>query len=94
MRSINLLSLAQAYSSLEKHEYLYFVEYFGIEVKDEEVEDLTKLVEELYGEEGDINVLNQFYVGYEIPQIGKEFDLLRFGSNFVINVELKKTSTE
>lgn len=30
-----------------------------------------------------------YYVGYSIGQIGKEFDLLRFGDNLVINIELK-----
>lgn len=33
-------------------------------------------------------------MGYKIPQIGKEFDLLRIGENFLVNIELKSTSTE
>ena len=30
-----------------------------------------------------------FFVSYSIPQIGKEFDLLRFGRNYILNIELK-----
>lgn len=37
----------------------------------------------------DISCFDGYYVGYKIPQIGKEFDLLRFGERSVINIELK-----
>ncbi|MBD5157802.1 MAG: DUF2075 domain-containing protein [Butyrivibrio sp.] len=30
-----------------------------------------------------------FFVGYSIEQIGKEFDLLRFGNEYILNIELK-----
>lgn len=30
-----------------------------------------------------------FFVSYSILQIGKEFDLLRFGKNYVLNIEIK-----
>lgn len=33
--------------------------------------------------------LEPFYYSFEIPQIGKEFDLLRINKNIIINVELK-----
>lgn len=41
-----------------------------------------------------ISIFDAFYVGYKIPQIGKEFDLLRFGKNFIVNIELKSTCSE
>ena len=34
-----------------------------------------------------------FFIGYSIPQIGKEFDLLRFGKDFLINIEIKSEIT-
>lgn len=34
-----------------------------------------------------------FLFDYSIPQIAKEFDLLRFGSNYNINIELKSSTT-
>lgn len=30
-----------------------------------------------------------FFVSYSIAQIGKEFDLLRFGNNYILNIEIK-----
>lgn len=30
-----------------------------------------------------------FFVSYSIPQIGKEFDLLRFGTEYLLNIEIK-----
>ena len=30
-----------------------------------------------------------YYIGYTIKQIGKEFDLLRFGDDTIINIEMK-----
>lgn len=31
-------------------------------------------------------ILNGYYVGFSIPQIANEFDLLRFGSNYIVNI--------
>ncbi|MFL2131496.1 DNA/RNA helicase domain-containing protein [Ruoffia sp. FAM 24228] len=36
---------------------------------------------------------NDFCFGFEIKQLGKEFDLLRLGTNYNINIELKSSST-
>ncbi|GKS68150.1 hypothetical protein W03_01540 [Nitrosomonas sp. PY1] len=58
-----------------------------------EIEDLGVLVNTICGIECGIGVLDKFYVGYKIPQIGKEFDLLRFGKESIINIELKNSST-
>ena len=93
MKNINILSLVQAYSTLEKESYTNFLDYYGIRIKNEEVKDLASLVQVLSDHTSSKNIFNQFYVGYLIPQIGKEFDLLRFGKNCIINIELKKTST-
>ena len=59
-----------------------------------EIEDLKSLAGVLHELTEEINIFDGFYVGYKIPQIGKEFDLLRFGEESVINVELKKKSSE
>lgn len=37
----------------------------------------------------DYRILNGYFVGYKINQISQEFDLLRFGDDSVINIELK-----
>lgn len=44
---------------------------------------------QLLSVEKDISVLAHYYLGYSIPQIGKEFDLLRFGTDCIINIEIK-----
>lgn len=36
---------------------------------------------------------DNFYFGYKIPQIGKEFDLIRFGENYNVSIELKSETT-
>lgn len=37
----------------------------------------------------DISHFDGYFVGYSIAQIGKEFDLLRFGANYILNIEIK-----
>ena len=36
---------------------------------------------------------DNFYFGYKIPQISKEFDLIRFGENYNVSIELKSQTT-
>lgn len=94
MKHINIISLTQAFDTLEKEEYKNLLNYYDIEVKDAEINDLKSLIEILNDREGIKSIFNQFYVGYKIPQISKEFDLLRFGEDSIINIELKNSSTE
>ncbi|MDD5716238.1 MAG: DUF2075 domain-containing protein [Sulfuricurvum sp.] len=94
MKNINLLSLVQSYDTLEEVNYKNFLEHYGITIKDKEVDDLNSLVTILYDGTAERSIFSQFYVSYKIPQIGKEFDLLRFGDSCVINIELKNSSTE
>ena len=93
MKNINILSLVQAYSSLQHESYENFLNYYGIKIKNDEIDDLTSLVNILNAQTNNTNIFNQFYVGYLIPQIGKEFDLLQFSKNYILNIELKKTSS-
>lgn len=94
MKHINIISLTQAYDTLEYEEYKNLLNYHNIEVKDKEVDDLKSLITILNDREEIQSIFNQFYVGYKIPQISKEFDLLRFGKDSIINIELKNSSTE
>lgn len=94
LKRINIQSLIQANESLGEHNFNGFLKYFGIEIKKSEIEDLENLANAL-GEIGcGSSALDKFYVGYKIPQIGKEFDLLRFGCEFILNIELKSDSSE
>ncbi len=94
MKSINLLSLAQAHDSLGLSEYSSFIEHYGIDINNHEVGDLKVLINEMFALLSFVNIFNDFYVGYKIQHISKEFDLLRFGDNFIVNIEIKSESTE
>lgn len=83
----------QAYISLDEATYTKYLNHYDIGIKNEEVEDLSSLIDNLYAHASNNNIFNGFFVGYKIPQIGKEFDLLRFGRECVINLELKSNGT-
>lgn len=40
-----------------------------------------------------VEYTGNFTFGFEIPRIGKEFDLLRLGKNYNINIEIKNSSS-
>lgn len=88
-RAINLLSLTQAKLFLDQDGYEKYVGRYGIEMRAGEIDDIYSFVEQLReGDSGDL-VFDRYYVGYKISQIGKEFDLLRFGENYHLNIEIK-----
>lgn len=94
MKSINLLSLAQAYDSLGSSDFSTFIDHYGIGINANEVDDLKVLINEMIALLTFVNIFNDFYVGYKIQHISKEFDLLRFGGNYIVNIEIKNESTE
>ena len=57
--------------------------------KTHEISSLRALVDALIKQGVQPDQLDSFYYGYEIPQIGKEFDLLKFGIDECLNIELK-----
>ena len=93
-KRVNIKSLLQARDSLKEENFKRFLEHYCIKIKSGEIEDLKNLVEVLTDIGVSTGALDQFYVGYKIPQIGKEFDLLRFGQRSILNVEIKSNSTE
>ncbi len=93
MKSLNLISLIQSKKALDQIENnnLQYTDFRTI--KSDEVETIDSLINEFenYFENADYEygVFLGYYFGYIIPQIGKEFDLLRFSEKTVINIELK-----
>ena len=61
---------------------------YPLKIKSWEVESVRMLADRLYGILGNISLLN-FYYSFQIPKLGKEFDLLCVSDNKVINIELK-----
>lgn len=64
--------------------------YLGLDaIKDQELTTLNRLCFSLKTKTHDHHIFENYYLNYQIPQIGKEFDLLRIGDDVVINIELK-----
>ncbi|MBD0384907.1 DNA/RNA helicase domain-containing protein [Paenibacillus sedimenti] len=93
MKPINLLSLVQAKKALSPSAFEQYMKAFSIQIKDQEVEGISQIVDELTDHPKRLFMLDAFYVGFTIPQISKEFDLLRIGKESIINIELKKLNT-
>ena len=95
MKPINLKSLIDIY---EHNKLTYcskngYFNFCGNELKIVDIETLKKFISEITSYNVQIAFFNDFYFGYSIPQIGKEFDLLRFTDNSVLNIELKSAYT-
>ncbi len=57
-----------------------------------EIESLRIFVDSLIQQEISVVELDGFFYGFSIPQIGKEFDLLKFTDKTCLNIELKSTN--
>ncbi|HCC51657.1 MAG TPA: hypothetical protein DEQ30_06010, partial [Porphyromonadaceae bacterium] len=99
MKNINILSIIEAYQKLNQRLFQKLMNGYGIIVdnmkgiKDYELNVVESLVNNILQTKNDISIVDNYYLGYSIPQIGKEFDLLRFGNNYIINIEVKTEST-
>ena len=61
-------------------------------IKIHEIDSLRILVDALTDSGVSISELDGFYLGFIIPQIGKEFDLLKVTGRNCLNIELKSVS--
>ena len=99
MKNVNLLSVIEAYRKLKTELFQKLMSSYGVNVdkkkgmKDYELDGIKALVRNIQKTSSDTSVIDNYYLGYSIPQIGKEFDLLRFGDNSVVNIEIKSEST-
>lgn len=94
MKEANLISILSAFKKLDKESFESYLMYHSIKIKISELKDLQVLVENLQTLSKSISLFDKYFIGYSIPQIGKEFDLLRIDKETVVNIELKKKSTE
>ena len=95
MTNINILSIIEAYRKLSNTLFQKLMNSYGITsgIKNYELNGIESFVDELLQANNNISIVNRYYLGYSIPQIGKEFDLLRFGHNYIINIEIKTESS-
>ena len=96
MNAMNIVSLVNAKQDLSDFNFQRYIRNFGLnpKLRASELADIAILIEKLQALGTETKHFNEFFVGYSIQQISKEFDLLRFGSNFILNIELKLESTE
>ncbi len=62
------------------------------ETRIHEITSLRRFVDRLMDNGVSIEMLDGFFLGFKIPQIGKEFDLLKIAKNECLNIELKSQS--
>ena len=103
MKTINLKNLVDSYKSLSIETLSSYLGFYGIELAEKgkncglsanELDCMTSFIELFKTTHDSISLLDIFFVGYMIPQIGKEFDLLRFNKTNVVNIELKSKASE
>lgn len=91
MKKINLLMLDNIFVSNPEILLENSVkEYLNLEdLKEQEKTTINRLCNIIKGTKFHHHFFENYYLNYQIPQIGKEFDLLRISDELVINVELK-----
>lgn len=94
MREVNLISVVQAFNALDQSIYNNYFKLFGIQPDQDELKDLESFLEQLNLINKDMYLIDRYFLNYSIPQISKEFDLLRIGDQYVVNIELKRESTK
>lgn len=94
MRSVNLLLLAAVTDEdlFEKYEKQLSFRSEKLKVDSGEINAIRRIIEHLKGECCKIVELDGFFYAFKIPQIGKEFDLLRIDKETVLNIEIKSQS--
>lgn len=92
MKSLNLYFLTRDIEDkdISLYEKILSARDEEIKYRPEEIDMIKELVNNLISNNVSINKLAGFFYSFSIPQIGKEFDLLKIGINkVVLNIELK-----
>ena len=100
MKTINLFQLTRVtdLSIFAQYEQQLSHRNDLIVPKAEELSTLHAFVNLMLSANGNVSdslrLLDSFYYSFTIPKISKEFDLLRIGSNYIVDIELKSQSTK
>lgn len=87
MKPCNLISAYQGAAALESDCTAVDKKYKKL--KSHEIRNLHSFCDEMSLQGCDISDFDGYFIGYSIGQIGKEFDLLSFGNDYLINIEIK-----
>ncbi|MBQ4515649.1 MAG: DUF2075 domain-containing protein [Clostridia bacterium] len=88
MNPTNLISAYQGAIAFQ-NKTVYISRKLDVGLKAAEAKTLAKLYEILKSYDDSFKILDGYYIGYTIKQISKEFDLLRFSNETIIDIELK-----
>ncbi len=94
MKPVNLVSLLHVFFHLEETLKKTYFDYHEVKIKDEELNDLSILIELIKKHDENYQDFDGFNIGFVIPQIGKEFDLIKINSQTVLNIELKQAGSQ
>lgn len=93
MKSINLKQVAACSASMSTDSFKKWSAIHGVTLKSRESDSIRSFVEDLCTLVQDTDeiyrITNACYLGYKIPQIGKEFDALWIGDKSIVNIEFK-----
>ncbi|MGI6710890.1 MAG: DNA/RNA helicase domain-containing protein [Bacilli bacterium] len=88
MRAVNLCDVISISNAEIRDEYIKYICDFDTNktIKDEEIQSLISFLECLNLQR---KIFDGFFYSYSIPQIGKEFDLIKIKGDSILNIELK-----
>jgi hypothetical protein len=91
MNPINLFSLTRVsdVNTFALFEKVLSGRSTQLKAKEHEMKCLVALVDAMLAQGAQYESFDCYYYSYDIPQIGKEFDLLRVSEDKVVNIELK-----
>lgn len=89
VKRLNLLTLKLFFEEGLAEEYLN-----KSSINKRELATLSSFVEEVEKISQKVNIFNDYFYDYSIPQISKQFDILKVTEDYIINIELKEMSTE
>lgn len=97
MKTVNLKSIVELYIKNNEQKFdQSYIKFLGNDIKNIDLKSLKSLLNALKKHDSNLNLinLNGFYISYKIPQIGKEFDLLRLTETSILNIEYKSEHTD
>ncbi len=87
MKPGNIVAILEGNSIIETAELI--VDKSFVSLKKHEIRNVNSFCNIMASFGCTIGAFDGFFVGYSIAQIGKEFDLLRFGDKYILNIEIK-----
>jgi hypothetical protein len=97
MKPVNLLSHIASVKHAQQEYAQAFSRYESAEphkiVRDWEEKALQDFCEQFFSA-SDFSLTEGFFTNFTIPRISKEYDLLRFGKKWIVNIELKAQASE